>query len=709
MQTVGHLLAVVRWGWQRDDVLAFLKSSYTLPDKIAVDGLRRRACKNAVRSGREAWLKLTENDPQEPGTPAAVLRQIAGLDDRLRVPNLSTAECAGILDDVWEEFGLMARMADGEPRRQACDHAARQAAQEVLSALAEMGKMSGKMVTGFPAFHDQLMAAWQTATAMATLPGNLVRVYEPYDTRQRPLRAAIVMGLTERIFPRRVTEDPFFRDEERRQLSEAGGIDLEEMRNRADDERLFFYLAVTAPSETLILSYPRSSDSSDTLPSFYLDEVRAVITPQVVSRTLADVAPRPEEILSPNDKLLAGCAGLFDPVGGDRGQKTGNRESNDLIENPYSLLKECLAAEPDAVRAVLESRFLPRLPRLECPELRRDFTQGKRAYSVTELETYNRCPFQYLLRHVLKLRPETHNPHAAHGTLLHTVLRRWFRKRKAENALPADAETMQTELCRLLDEVMETERLDLSPHQKRISHRLLSDSLQGFAKREERFGGLFGMDAAHFELAFGLGADGAMGDEDRETVGDDDTRWHDPASVAEPLEICAKDGGPPVAICGVIDRVDYTPNGEKAMVLDYKLGAPPGYDAILNGDSLQMPIYLMAMEKLFATKGAAACYDSMTEKGRPRMFRAQEVSIKQFAPIAGVENGTTVKPLNHVQFAEVITNAEYAAIRAARGIEQGRIEAVPGDHCKTCAYGDICRTTLTSGHDGEQIASKETV
>lgn len=88
IQAVCSLLAIVRHGWQRDDVLAFLKSSYTLPDKIAVDVLRRRACKNAVRNGRDAWLKLCAELPQEPETPAALLHQIAAWESRLFAPGL---------------------------------------------------------------------------------------------------------------------------------------------------------------------------------------------------------------------------------------------------------------------------------------------------------------------------------------------------------------------------------------------------------------------------------------------------------------------------------------------------------------------------------------------------------------------------------------------------------------------------------------------
>ena len=128
----------------------------------------------------------------------------------------------------------------------------------------------------------------------------MVRVAEPYDARERPLKVAAVMGLTERVFPRRITEDPFLRDEERVALAQWAGLDLEEQKGRADDERFFFYLAVTAPCRTPdpLLSPLRrrirhpalvlSGRSADALCA----ESRNCLN--VVSRTLADVAPRPK-------------------------------------------------------------------------------------------------------------------------------------------------------------------------------------------------------------------------------------------------------------------------------------------------------------------------------------------------------------------------------------------------------------------------------
>ena len=811
IKTLLFLLTVLRRNWQRDDVLAFLKSSYTAPAKLEADRLRRRARKAGVREDRDRWLGLVAEDgdlaggtgasgvemllaapvsaafaltldaalassnaPASAAAPlvpsiAATLRDMAYYDALFRQEKRDPRQFADLIEEVVNTFGLAARIEEGEPTRQERDRAAWSAARETLRALAQMAALSGRRTMTFDAFYDELSAAWQGASSIAIAHGDMVRVAEPYDSRERPLKVAAVMGLTERVFPRRVTEDPFLRDEERAALREWAGLDLEEQKGRSDDERFFFYLAVTAPSEHLILSYPRSADESDTLPSFYLDEVRRVFAKEaeraasdtaefdnasenprhtlpvtsglvVVSRTLADVAPRPEEAVSDSDRLLAACAGLFDPKSAEGADKQGWNDS-------LALLQSCLndTSSRDVLRRVVTSRGLPRLPRLEDLALRRAFAASRKVFSVSELESYGRCPFQYYLRHVLRLQPDVENDHArAQGTMLHSVLHRYFAKRKTEEEKRERGEEkttageefaeMREALQRILAELLAQQPMDVSPHQARMTHRLLADALDGFVNREEKFGPQWGFAPAHFELAFGFGTgeEGNAQDDHAGAGWDDDERGplvstpaanakgtgmggdaaspgivisgrvYDPASSPHPLLLNVTDGGAPVAICGTLDRVDLDASGRRALIMDYKLGSPPEYGAIQRGQSLQMPLYLLAVERVFNKVGAVACYDSARETGRRRFHRSEHVSQRQFSPLAPLEDGTMVTPLNRSQYADLLKTAEATAIRLARAIVDGNIEATPGDHCRACAYRDVCRSA-NGVHDGETI------
>ncbi len=713
MKTILHLLDIFCDGWQREDVLAFIKSSYTAPDKIAADALRRRARAARVRSGRGAWLALAEKLTDTPLAMAGeTLRLIADCEDAgfpERGDSLQFAE--GIRQAAKDIFGMTQRAETGETLRRERDRAAWAEADTVMAAVAQMAAMAGRESVPLPEFCGRLREAWGGASSLAMPEGEMARVMEPYESRERPLRVAAVMGMTERVFPRRINEDPFLRDAERAALRRAAGLDLEEERDRADDERLFFYLAVTAPSEALILSYPRSSDNSDTLPSFYLDEVRAAFASEGgdsadsplrhVTRTLADVAPQAEEAVSDADRTLAACADLFDPASGTRDAAARQQRGADALRLRLQ------SGDSAAVRRLLESRCLPRLPRFDDFRLQTDFAANKTVYSVTELETHLRCPFQYLLRHVLRLRPDADDGAANQGDLLHGTLRRYFRRRQREtpDAPTPDAATMQAELREILSEALTKRPIDAPPHRARMMTRTVRDALDGFAQREAVFTPHLETRPAHFELAFGIATGRAsVGDEEREIALDPDNGakpTYDPASVAEPLTLTGANGdAKPVLLCGVIDRVDYDAGGIRAVIMDYKLGTPPNYEAIASGASLQMPLYLLAMERLFGKIGAAACYDSALETGRRRLFRMEHVNMRQFAP-RPEDSREHVRPLNPPQFRDVLQAAEAAAIGAARGIEAGHIEARPGSHCAVCDYRDVCRANAEGGHDGE--------
>ncbi len=695
VKTVLQLLAVVRRGWQRDDVLAFLKSSYTAPDRLAVDGLRHRARIAGVRQGRDKWFDLAVTTG---GVIEETLCEMARF-EALFTLDAEPPEHAARVKEVVAQFGMETRIKDGEPTRIRRDEAAWREACEGMSALGQMSAFGENSLLSFAQFHDALLGLWNAASATASAEGDRVRVAEPYDARQRPVKVAAIMGLTERVFPRRVSEDPFLRDDERAALRRTGGIDLEPQKNRSDDERFLFYLAVTAPSDQLLLSYPRSSNESDTLPSFFLDEVRAVFLPaggslpHIVSRTLADVAPRFGEAVCPADSLRTACAELFDPSVDDiRGAAfllqecltaAGKREADVTEPSPPSIFVPSAEAKPsinvEEIQAVLSSRRLPPLPRLTDPTLRADFAGSERIFSILELEAYRRCPLQYLLQHHMQLRAEEDGANArVQENLLRHVLRRHHRRPPA-----ADADARRQHLNQLLTETLERANLDSGPHRLRLTQRLLGDALDAYLQREYLYAPLFGMSPAHAHLTFGSTAKG-----------------EDAASSPEPLTLIAPDGSV-LRVSGVLDRVDLDATGQRALLLTYRLTTAPEFADIQRGVSLQLPLGLLALERLFGYHAAAACYDASPQPGRPRLFRTEHVSLRQFAPVLPQDTGRTVTPLNRQQFAEIIAAAETAAHLAAHDIRKARVDATPGEHCARCACTDVCRTTKLGFHDGE--------
>jgi ATP-dependent helicase/nuclease subunit B len=664
VKTLLAFCAIVLHDWRRDDVIGFLKSSYTPANKIAADSLRLRASRRGLRQGRDGWRKLAR-DAEAGGEPLArILGALVECDGRLHGARGTAEEWARTLGECVERLEVGA--AEDEEARAALALWTQTAGQVALAA-----RLSGAGQVIFADFHRDLLGALRSTPFSPRGETEAAQVLEPYDAGQLDAQFVAVMGLTERVFPRRVNEDPFFRDEERDALRETAGLDLERQSDRADDERLLFYMAATAARERLVLTFPRSAEESGTLPSFYLYEARALFdhVPTVV-RTLADVAPHPDECVCERDRLLAECARA--EAGED-------------------------ALSPEA-RDIYDSRERPRLPVL--PDALRQVHAASRRYSITEIESYNRCPFQHLMKYGLKLRAASDGAGAADkGTLLHAVMRRAMRKRaetSPEDA--ADARKLESALSAELDACMRDRPIDATAYRKRMMQRALTDTLKELARREVRYAGLFGATPAYFELAFGQ-EPGAEADD--EEISAEEQRDYDSASTPEPLTIPGLNGQPPIHLCGAIDRVDLLPDGRRALVLDYKLGSSTEWDRIKQGKSLQMPLYMMAVEQLWGKVGAAGCYESPRDRGRRRFYRKGEVDVRAFQPVAGVEDGKVAKPLSGEEYAEALSAAQQAVRQAVERIREGYVMATPGEHCRWCDYSDVCRMGRDGVHDGE--------
>jgi hypothetical protein len=177
-------------------------------------------------------------------------------------------------------------------------------------------------------------------------------------------QVAFALQVLEGTLPRRCPDDPFLREGERNALNAALGAQGVWLPTRADAqaaEPMLFQRILHAARERLYFSYPRTQGGdSDALPSFYLETLKARLGDAVRTRfhSLEAITPAPEDALHPYDQSL--------------------REPTPYTEPP---------------------------PILRHPDHRVRLADLERPFSVTELETLLRCPFEHFARYVLRLRP----------------------------------------------------------------------------------------------------------------------------------------------------------------------------------------------------------------------------------------------------------------------------------------------------------------
>ncbi len=283
-------------------------------------------------------------------------------------------------------------------------------------------------------------------------------------------------------------------------------------------------------------------------------------------------------------------------------------------------------------------------------------------FSATEIEAYASCPVKWFVEKFL--RPDSLEPDGeplgrgsvAHETLEHTL------RELGEPLTPQSAGRATTLMRRSLSDVEAANPLSVNPRRRVAArHRLEADLaryLQGAAASGSSYL------PSRFELSFGL--------PDSE---------HDAVTVADGLRIRGK-----------IDRVDLSPAGDRAIIVDYKGRATQDcWTAWLANGKLQAGLYALVLEALqpgcevagalYQPLGADPSYDA------PRGFLRDDADTGR----VDVKAGDRVTAQEREELLEDIRRA---ALHVVDGIRAGRLEPTP-ESCawdgSGCAYPGICR------------------
>jgi ATP-dependent helicase/nuclease subunit B len=507
----------------------------------------------------------------------------------------------------------------------------------------------------------------------------------PHQARGRTFRVVFVPGLAERMFPQRPHEDPMLLDREMRRPLDAG-LPLQEDRGRA--ERLLLRLAVGAPTERLWLSYPRIDigESRPRVPSFYALDVMRAITGRI---------PNHEELQE--EAAVEGSAGLAWPAPQDPSQAIDDLEHDlavlrELFQAPHAAAvrghAHYLLRLNDALRRSVSARWsrgrsqwtpydgITRLTDLTRPLLAAQRLSA-RPYSLSALQKFAACPYQFFLSAIHRLEPaEEPEPlqrldPLTRGALFHEVQARFFRALQAEGRLPVGPGDVPHALAvaeALTAEVAAEYRERLAPAIERVWNDEIADIARDLrvwvqrlpvpsepARAEGEHGEWL---PKHFELSFGLPLD-----ED-----------HDPASLPDPVVVDGR-----FTLRGAVDLVEERRDGSALRVTDHKTGKnrTTGKTVLGGGRILQPVLYGMAIEQALGRPVASGRLFYCTTAGG---FAEREIPLTDVTRRAGLEA------------LEIID----------RAIELGFLPAAPDERmCSWCDFRPIC-----GPNEEERIARK---
>jgi len=317
-------------------------------------------------------------------------------------------------------------------------------------------------------------------------------------------------------------------------------------------------------------------------------------------------------------------------------------------------------------------------------------------HSASGLSVYGNCPYRFFAQRVLRLEPRGEAALDLQaidaGKLLHDVLRRFFEKHRREPLYKLDRKALRTELAGIADAVFDEHERVVPPLNKQIwkidreIRKILLDQVLLYELEVQEESAARQVLPAYFEVAFGGARSAAK----------------DPDSTDEPLELSRPTliGDETIKISGQIDRVDVA-GDDTIVAYDYKLSTGSSKWDIVSGRSLQLPIYLEALEKLILPDHPIAGGGYYVIRG------AQDRRNK------GLYRATQLDYLNVRAKNSVFTDDDWQQVREEvikkiwkflDGMRGGRFIVDPSERkktCRFCDYGAVCR------YDRDRIEKKK--
>ncbi|HZZ29246.1 MAG TPA: PD-(D/E)XK nuclease family protein [Pirellulales bacterium] len=605
----------------------------------------------------------------------------------------------GILQRLVDELGLLRTEAEHAPLKLAApagndDQHAWQSLKNVLSAASQLEqKLDGE---GAPlgCTLPEFIARLQDILAVEALPNSSeligkIRVLAAQSIRAISVPYLFVAGMAEKVFPPPVRDDRIYTEAEYRSLS-AAGISFVDNRQRSCEEMLLFYEVATRPMRQLVLSYPAlDSAAQPLLASPYVTELQHALGIEPVEDISLSPVPQHHAVCSPTELRVRAVAELME----DRPQPLAQfLRPRAAATSPSAAAMPGLLAGLQAIAARRKSaRFGPfeglLLGAKAQERLQRHFGP-EHCWSVSRLEDYAYCPYQFFAKHVLDLEelPELtlEVDYGRRGGFAHDVLAHLHRRlNKVAQQSPGDLtsddyEQVISEILDALHEALQGSPLEIAL--QTVDLQLIKEWLGKYVAQHADYDKSLAASTfaqplrpAYFEVSFGL--------QPRESPEIDQLSTNQPFHLRCGEEV--------VRLSGRIDRIDTGVIGNQIVfnVLDYKTGVKKNSTLpdVQSGLALQLPLYALAVQELLLAGQQAlpwqVGYWWLKEKG----FHTSGIPPLFELGAQGLCETEEWKSLRAEILARVVS--------LVQGIRGGKFPVFGAEkNCTTnCAYSTICR------------------
>lgn len=464
--------------------------------------------------------------------------------------------------NVVTSLSMSERICQGRADQQRRDIVAMRKLKDILRSLTWSESQGGtEDEVAFARFFTDLLGAIEAASYEpgVNMGREAILAAEAIRVRGVPFKAVALLGLAEGEFPATLREDPFLRESDRRQLRQEHGLKIES--SIESNEREFFYEVITSPSEKLLLTRPRLSDTgAEWLPSPFWEEIRRLVRCQPKQLTTEDL-PEPAQVASKEELLKSLVAYPQASVARLRSRVEDPDRWNDLEKAASIFLKRYSGAH-----SVYDGDLT------DAPDIFHQHFHPAYGWSPSALESYRSCGFLFFSLRVLQIEPREEPEDgldvAQLGTLYHQIF-------EALYASLGPAERLNSEQLLAALPAVAGAILDQAPEQQGFRatawwQQTREEIEDNVARSIRALGALSGdFVPAAFEVRFfGEGC------------------------------LVVHDGPDQFRLHGVVDRVDKDSQG-RLRIIDYKTAGPSRYSkgSLEQGEKLQLPLYALAVRE----------------------------------------------------------------------------------------------------------------
>jgi ATP-dependent helicase/nuclease subunit B len=488
-----------------------------------------------------------------------------------------------------------------------------------------------------------------------------VQVTNLNEIRHLKFDYLFIGGLVDGDLPTRYMPEIFF----------SGSFVKNEIINQTE-QRYHFYQSLCSWNKALYLTYPQRSDKGIFEESNFLKEFTNLFGLKEKSeRDYSNEIYSKEELL-----ILIGKEGVekFQEKYENLSKKTDLEKINESIEIDKTRLNNPFGDSP-------YTGYIAENISKEAKEKLESFKE--KHYSISQLETYAKCPYKYFIERILELEPIEEPVEEIEafevGSLVHSIFFTFYKTLAEQKISLANcSDKIFNYAVDLIFKIAENKVKNVnfnSPfafyEKEKIlglkgqrEKSILYKFIEYERKNEDGFIPYF------FEIAFGK-------------LKDDENK----VSILPDLKV------ENINVRGKIDRIDLNDDEKKITVIDYKLGGrKPTNNDLIEGISLQLPLYMFAAKELIKAQlnkdFEADDAFIFSLKYDVENFGKLNIKSDYLARKLGVEKGEVVQKLIDICIENV---KNYVSLIAKGKFNLTKLKDRENKVCGYCGFRSVCR------------------